>query len=96
MWDFEYDSSKSLKNKDKHGICFEEAQQLWSDKIKIELLVQTDPELRFVKIAAYSNRVWTAVFTERDLKIRMISVRRARKSEVAIYDREKNDYDRRI
>lgn len=96
MRDFEYDTSKSLKNKEKHDICFEEAQQLWNDKITIEILVQTDPELRFVKIASYLDKLWTAVFTERESKIRLISVRRARKNEVAIYDREKNDYNRRV
>jgi len=30
--DFEYDINKSLKNKDKHGIDFEEAKSLWDNK----------------------------------------------------------------
>lgn len=28
---FEYDTNKSQSNKQKHGIDFEEAQQLWKD-----------------------------------------------------------------
>lgn len=30
--DFEYDPEKSLQNKQKHGIDFEEAQMLWLDE----------------------------------------------------------------
>ncbi len=34
---FEYDTKKSLSNKQKHGIDFEEAKLLWSDDKMIEI-----------------------------------------------------------
>jgi len=34
---FEYDPSKSVGNKDKHGIDFEEAKALWDDYNRLEV-----------------------------------------------------------
>ena len=41
---FEFDEKKSVVNKRKHGIDFEEAQNLWNDDKKIEFLVMSQPE----------------------------------------------------
>ena len=39
---FEYDINKSLLNKQKHGIDFEEAKLLWNDDKMVE--IYTTPE----------------------------------------------------
>ena len=52
------------------------------------VLVQarTSDELRFLVIARVEGIHWTAVVTPRQGTIRLISVRRSRPSEVAIYE----------
>ena len=76
--DFEYDSAKSHSNKKKHGIDFVEAQKLWEDENRLEILARTEDEPRSVLIAEYEEKVWAAIFAYRGNRIRLISVRRAR------------------
>lgn len=70
----------------KHGIDFIEAQKLWNDPMLLEIPANTVDEPRFIIIGLIGNKHWTAVITYRNKSIRIISVRRARKSEVAIYE----------
>ena len=84
--DYEFNEDKSVGNKDKHGIDFEEAQKLWDDPDLIEIPVRTSDEPRFLVIGRISGKYWSAVITYRDDIIRIISVRRARKEEVNIYE----------
>lgn len=84
--EFEFDPQKSDNNKIKHGIDFNEAQELWDDPDLIEIPVKTSDELRYLVIAKISGKYWSAVVTYRGEKIRIISVRRSRKEEVDIYE----------
>lgn len=84
--DFEFDLSKSRLNKDKHGIDFLEAQKLWEDPDRIEIPIRYLDELRYLLIGTIDERHWSAIFTYRDNKIRIISVRRSRKNEKEIYE----------
>jgi uncharacterized DUF497 family protein len=84
--EFEFDAKKSSSNKMKHGIDFSEAQKLWDDPDLIEIPVRTSDEPRFMVIGRISGRCWSGVITYRGDKIRIISVRRARKEEVNIYE----------
>jgi len=59
---FEYDENKSHINEQKHGINFDDAQQLWSDENLLEVAL---------------NRANV---------IRIISIRRSRKEEIAHYE----------
>jgi uncharacterized DUF497 family protein len=72
--------------KDKHGIDFIEAQGLWNDPDRIEIPTKKLDEPRYVLIAMLNNKHWTAIFTYRNNKIRLISVRRSRKNEKEIYE----------
>ena len=81
-----YNPAKSRKNKEKHGIDFEEAQILWKDDKALYLPARFDDEERFVMIASHSKKLWTAVCTIRKQNIRIISVRRARKNERKLYE----------
>ena len=82
----EYDRDKSASNKDKHGIDFEEAQELWLDPQLIEIPARTRDEPRWLVIARRGDRHWSAVITRRGERIRIISVRRSREEEVKIYE----------
>ena len=83
---FEYDSRKSAANKKKHGIDFEEAQILWDDPDLLEIPLKTEDEPRNMVIGTIKGIHWSGIITYRDENIRIISVRRARQEEVAIYE----------
>jgi uncharacterized DUF497 family protein len=82
----EFDVAKSRTNKDKHGIDFVEAQALLLDEKFVEMAARTVDEERFVVVGMISGKHWSAVITYRGERVRLISVRRARVEEVAIYE----------
>ena len=83
---FEFDAAKSESNRTKHGIDFVEAQGLWSDPMLLEIPAKTEDELRYLVIGLVDRKHWSAVITYRGANIRLISVRRARTEEVALYE----------
>ena len=86
MVSFEFDAAKSESNRTKHGIDFLEAQALWNDPMLLEIPAKTDDELRYLLIGLIQDKHWSAVVTYRADNIRLISVRRARTEEVALYE----------
>lgn len=86
MYSFEFDAAKSKANRIKHGIDFVEAERLWNDPMLLEIPAKTDDEPRFLVVGLIDDRHWSAVITYRDTNIRLISVRRARVEEVALYE----------
>ena len=86
MYKFEFDPKKSLSNLDKHGIDFISAQAIWVDPDFIEIQAKSLDEPRSLVIGIIAEKHWSAVITYRDQYIRIISVRRSRNSEVAIYE----------
>lgn len=84
--DFEFDPDKSEANQRKHGINFTEAQTLWQDPMRIEVPARTADEPRWLVIGQLAGNYWSAVVTYREQRVRIISVRRAREEEVAIYE----------
>jgi len=85
---FEFDEQKSQSNLAKHGIDFIEAQQLLNDPALLEIPARTEDEPRYLLIGKINDRLWSAVVTYRNEKIRIISVRRSRKEEVELYEGE--------
>jgi uncharacterized DUF497 family protein len=83
---FEFDPRKSKGNKQKHCIDFVEAQALWDDADLIEIPARTQDEPRFLVIGKIGRKHWSGVITYREENIRIISVRRSRDEEVAIYE----------
>ena len=83
---FEYDDNKSTSNLKKHGIDFIEAQELWYDPDLIEIQAISESEPRFLIIGRIAKKHWSAVITHRRDNIRIISVRRSRKTEVELYE----------
>ena len=86
MYSFEFDPKKSESNLEKHGIDFIEAQGIWQDPDFIEVKAKSDDEPRSLIVGMLSGKHWSAIVTHRSEKIRIISVRRSRESEVALYE----------
>jgi len=82
---FEFDPDKSKANKLKHGIDFYKARRLWNDPHRVEIPARWVDEARFVLIASMENEVWAAIYTVRNKRVRIISVRKARDHEKEIY-----------
>jgi uncharacterized DUF497 family protein len=90
---FEWDEVKANTNRKKHGVSFDEAATVLSDPFSITI---PDPdhsvdEQRSVDIGT-SDRggVLVVTYTERGTNIRIISCRRATRSERKLY--EEGDY----
>jgi uncharacterized protein len=83
---FEFDVSKSIGNKEKHGIDFEEAKALWNDPSRLIIQVKTISEERYLMIAKLGGSIWSAIYTIRDKNLRIISVRKSRENEKEIYN----------
>jgi len=84
--EFEFDNEKSTRNKQKHGIDFVESQRLWDDPLLIEIPARTEDEPRFLIVAMLNEKCWSAIITYREDCIRIISVRRARRKEIELYE----------
>ena len=82
---FEYDPVKSESNREKHGIDFDQARNLWMDEQALIVPARTDTEPRYALIGQYVGKIWTCVFTKRSDRIRIISVRRSRDGEKEKY-----------
>jgi uncharacterized DUF497 family protein len=85
---FEWDPSKSQTNQEKHGIGFEAAKGLWEDPDRIEILASYPLENRIILIGTLHRQLWTAIYTRRGKAVRIISVRRSRRKEGVLYEKE--------
>ena len=83
---FEFDAEKSHANLLKHGIGFDDAQALWEDPRLLEIPAKTEDEPRYLVIGLIYAKCWSAVITYRGANVRIISVRRSRAEEVALYE----------
>ena len=86
MISFEFDAAKSESNRAKHGIDFVDAQGLWNDPMLLEIPAKTDDEPRYLVIGQIDGKHWSAAITYRGINVRLISVRRTRTEEVALYE----------
>lgn len=88
--EYEFDPAKSAANRDKHGMDFVTAQALW--QVPALIMPSAYPaEERWLRTARLGDRFWTAVYTQQGARIRIVSVRRARRSEVKRYEIENKD-----
>jgi len=65
---------------------FEEAQALWLDPDLLVIPARTEDEPRCLCIGRIPDTLWAAVSTMRGAYVRIISVHRARKKEVELYE----------
>ncbi len=83
--EFDFDAGKNQLNKQKHGIDFFEAQQLWEDPYRLVIPARSLDEERWVIIGKIEANYWSAIYTIRNNVIRIISVRKARDNEKELY-----------
>jgi uncharacterized protein len=89
MFNFEYDEYKSKSNKQKHGIDFEEAKNLWKNPNALIIPAKImETESRFAIISKIESKCYVGIFTKRVQIIRIISVRRCRKNEEKLYEND--------
>ena len=84
--EFEFDTSMSMSNLTKHGIDFNDAKKLWRDPRILVVKARQVVEPRWIAIACIDQEYWSAIFTHRGERIRIISVRRSRMKEIALYE----------
>ena len=84
--EFEFDPAKSASNLEKHGIDFNAVQEIWQDVIRIEVPAQTVNEPRWLVVGRIDGKHWSVVVTYRGQRVRIISARRSRREEVALYE----------
>jgi hypothetical protein len=88
---FEWDEEKSQKNFRKHKVSFEEAKSVFNDPFALTI---PDPkhssgEYRYIDIGYSSKgRILVVVYSERRSNIRIISCRKATKSEQRVYEKD--------
>ena len=87
--EFEYDEAKSISNAEKHGIDFEEAQELW-DGPHFATPMEFKGERRYSVVGKIQGVCWTVIATNRGKRIRIISARRSTRREASYYDRKRN------
>ncbi len=81
---FELNSNKGEANKEKHGISFEDAIELF-DAPFLRLRSDRSGEIRWIALGKAQERVIAVIYTEREGRIRIISARMARTKEREIY-----------
>ena len=84
--EFEFDPAKSASNLEKHGIDFDAVQAIWQDVMRVEVPARTADEPRWLVVGQIEDKHWSVVVTYRGPRVRIISARRSRKEEVALYE----------
>ena len=86
---FEWEQSKASSNKNKHGISFETASQIFLGECLFLLDDGSDPsEERWLAIGLLSDTAVVVVYAERGEWLRLISARRATRQEREMLFRE--------
>lgn len=85
---FEWDPNKAELNLEKHGVAFEEATSVFADLMFITVVddEHSIDEERYITIGmSAQGRLLMIAHTDRDGRIRIISVRKATKAEEQFY-----------
>ena len=83
----EWDPAKAAENLEKHGIDFADAATVLSDEMALTIRDDHPTEERQVTLGMDAlGRVLTVVYTWREDRVRLISARRASRSEKRRYE----------
>lgn len=86
MFEFEWDEGKNKINLNKHKIDFKSAEQIWDDPSRKVFRGKTiNGEERYKIIGLVATKCYAGIFTIRQEKIRLISVRPASQNERKLY-----------
>jgi len=81
---FDWDPAKSASNEAKHGLSLAAACVLWQGPVVI-LPSKNSGEMRHLAIGLIEGRHWTVVYALRVDHFRLISARRSRTNEKALF-----------
>jgi uncharacterized protein len=87
--EFEWDAQKADSNRRKHGVSFEEATTVFGDALAVifdDEAHSTDENREIIIGHSDRSRLLLVSFTERSAKIRIISARKATKTERRDYE----------
>ncbi len=86
--EFEWDENKNRQNQQKHGVSFEEAQEIFLGVVFTSISDKLDyGEIREVSIGTIQKvAIAAVVHTDRNGKVRIISARKATQKERRKYD----------
>lgn len=87
-----WDEQKNKANRTKHGIGFEEASDVFFDRLSLTVndVDHSWNEFRFVSIGkTLTQKLLVVFFTETDLEIRIISARKPARKERLTYEEER-------
>ena len=83
---FEWDENKNKSNIQKHGIDFNDSANIFDHAMVIKLDKRADyGESRWIGLGQLESIVIIIVFTKRNDRMRIISIRKASKQERRIY-----------
>jgi len=84
---FEWDESKAIENKSKHGVSFADTFAVFEDPNAVTIEDFRKEEQRYVTIGMDAfGRILVVVYAWRDEDIRIISARKAGRYEVRQYE----------
>ena len=86
---FEWDPGKARSNKTKHGVSFDEVKWFeFADALEIDDTdIRDDGQPRIKAIGFIGDRLHVMIYTVRNDRIRVISLRRAENEEKRAYER---------
>jgi uncharacterized DUF497 family protein len=91
--DIEFDPDKDAINIVKHGISLALAERFDIETALVKIDEREDyGEDRWIAVGLIDAGLYVLIFTERDGRIRVISLRKAQKSEVQNYVEQKSRY----
>lgn len=92
--EFEWDDNKDQINRQKHGVSFEVAKQIFDDPLALpfEDVEHSQKEVRYKMIGLSRVGLLMVSFTYRKQRVRIISARRANAHLQRMYENDDYDY----
>jgi len=86
---FDFDPTKDAANRLKHGVSLAFGARVFADPLHVVVASHRpiDGEDRYKAIGLVDGRLWTAVFVDRAMRTRLISVRKSNSGEQGLYHR---------
>lgn len=84
--EFEWDQAKDAANRAKHGLSLADAARLdWAGGVDVVDFRQDYGEIRVTRYTSLEGRLHVCVFTDRNDRLRIISLRKANQREIKQY-----------
>lgn len=91
--EYEWNEKKRIQNNAVHNVDFTAMNDFeWDNAVVFEDRRKEYGETRFVAFAPIEGRLYCVVFTNRQGNIRIISLRKANRREVYLYEKKKENH----